>query len=205
MIYYMSTKTLVKEFTKEHSPKQILDCDFISFSQRVSACPYQLSYSERIFFGLERDKDDINIKLVKKHILNSFDDLELIIRMITNSVVEPNKLFVLLSSPKEVKTRYPYFFAKAIEDIFHYPIIDYKNDKHKDFYYDPTLVVNISAYYNAEVQLHLIGLDAFEKLKTKTMKKLFKAVGIYEKGMDREEMIDIYITKYSLPFKIRGR
>lgn len=200
----MSTKTLVKEFTKEHSPKEILDCDFISFSHRVSTCPYQLTYSDRIFFGLETGKDDVNIKLVKKHILNSFDDLTLIIKMITNSVVEPNKLFIILSSPKELKTRYPYFFAKAIEDIFHYPIIDYKNDKHKDFYYNPTLVVNISAHYSAEVQLHSIDLDEFEKLKTKTMKKLFKAVGIYEKGMDREEMIDIYITKYALPFQIQG-
>ena len=201
MIYYMSTKTLVKEFTKDHSPKEILDCEFISFSHRVNNCEYSLGYSDRIFFGLEENAD-ANIRLVKKHLLNQYDDMKLLMNMISNSVVKPKKIFIILSSPKEVKTRYPYFFAKAIEEIFNYPIIDYEKDRYKDFSYDPSLVVNIITYYSAKIYLDAIGSCDFEKLKTKDMKRLFKDVGIYEKGMDREEMIDVYDYRYGLPFKI---
>ena len=200
MIYYMSTKTLVKEFQKDHSPEEILDCEFISFSHRVVGANHSLEYSDRIFFGLDAYQDDKNIAMVKNHLKDQFDDMVLIINMIENCIIKPDKVFIILSSPKETRTRYPYFYAKSIEELFKYPIIDYKKDKYKDFYYDPTEVLNICSYYIANIKLELMDFNNFKKLSKKKMKSLFKDAGIYEKGMDKDEMIEIF-EDHNLPFR----
>lgn len=206
MIYYMSTKTLVKIFEKEHSPNEILDCVFISFSTRVipTTNTRTITYDNRIFFGLEANKDEFNIDLVKNGIRNNARTCGVITQMLLEALVDKTKIFIILSSPAESKTRYPYFLAKAIEDLYKYPIIDYKNDRFKDFSYNPKEVLNRINHSRALIKLRSLTQDDFRKLPKKQKKMLFKTIGIYEKGMDVEEMIDIFEQRFGwgLPFHI---
>ena len=210
MIYHMTTKTLVKEFTKDHSPDEILDCDFISFSTRVQGCNVQLHYGQKIFFGLEAvdanavNKDKLiasNIELCKKSLVDTTTNLKHCLNIVANAIADPKKTFVILYSPKEAKTLMPAYYMKAIEELLGYPIIDYKEDKHKDFTYKPKRCLKVIDYYIAKINLDTMSLDDFKKLPEKEKKRLLKMVKLYSKDMDEDMMDDTFEDKFwDLPF-----
>ena len=204
MIYYMDTKTLVKDFTKVHTPKEILDCTFVIFSSRI--CPNKnmkrISYSNRCFYLLEEDMG-FNLRLVRKEITSSLNDMDVIIRMMREAIVFPDKIFIILSTPKEVKTKCPRILALVLEEMFGYPIIDYKNGKYLDYKYDPKECVDKLSFWSAYFNKQLIGQnpELLKDLDKKKKKKTLKILGRYEKGMSNSEMNAI-LTEDGLPFKL---
>lgn len=208
MIYHMSTKTLVKEFTKDHNPEEILDCEFIAFSNRVQGCA-KLVYSQRLFFGLESlDENDVNetitsnVILCKRSLKSSGTNLSTCANMVLNAITNPKKTFVILYSPKEEKTLMPKYYMVAIEELLGYPIIDYKNDKYKDFSYKPKRTLKAIDYYIADYKLRSLSLNDFKHCSNKMKKRLLKDVNLYEKSMDEDDMMEVFEDKFwDLPFK----
>ena len=204
MIYFMDTKTLVKDFTKVQTPKNILDCTFVVFSSRI--CPgrgmKRITYSNRCFYLLEEDMH-YNIKLIRQELSSSIHDLDTIIKMVRESIAFPDKIFIILSSPKEVKTTYPLILANTITHMFGYPVIDYKNGRYHDYKYNPKECVDKLKYWMAYFNKELIS-DNPERLREvskKQKKKILKTLGRYEKGMSGSEMNQI-LTEDGLPFNL---
>lgn len=212
MIYYMSTKTLVTKFTKEHSPKEILDCRFYSFSNRLIPSKQMTSipYSQKLFFGLcgvadSPEKSALtksNIDLVVKHIMDDSESGLVLSDLVKNSLVDKDKIFIILSSKRETKTQFPFYLAKAIEEAFRYPVVNYNSkERFEDHYYDPKDVLKRVNYIQARALLNSFSYDDFKKKKKREMKELLSDAGYDVKGMDSEEMLDLFEDEYGLPFR----
>lgn len=210
MIYYMSTKTLVKKFTKEHSPKEILDCDFYIFSNRIISPSnvQSIPFSQRIFFGLssvDGDSDKLaltrsNIDLVVKHILHDPTTGIVLSDLVKKSLVEKDRIFIILSSEKETKTQFPFYLAKAIEEAFHYPVVNYNKERFEDHYYDPKDVLKRITFIQSRALLESLSYEEFVKKKKREKRELLSAAGFDVSGMDSEELEDLFEENYCQPF-----
>lgn len=206
MICYLDTKTLVNEFTDELSPGEILDCEFVIVSTRINASKTDKNvtmsplYSEKLIFALDSDDYKENFDLIKSELLKSASKMSLIINMVTKSLIE-KKTIVMVCSKCEMKTGYLKLIADVIQDLFKYPVIDYKKDKEKEFVYTPTTVANRIKKVEKIVTDNLLNdADNREKaiklMNKKEMKKKLKKMGLYSKSMDKYDMKDMLKTFY---------
>lgn len=204
MIYFMDTKTLVKDFTKVQLPKDILDCTFVIFSSRIvpEHGMMRIRYSNRIFYLLEDDMK-YNIDIVKRELVDSTTDLNTLIKMMRETLAFPEKIFIILSTPKEMKTKFPVILGAAITEMFGYPVIDYKNHRYTEYKYNPKDCVDKLSYWTAHYNKLLIGENPhlLHEMKKKTKKNTLKKLGRYEKGMSNSEMNQI-LSEDGLPFHI---
>ena len=204
MIYYLDTKTLMEEFTDEHSPSEILDCEFVIVSTRINARDKEENviksklYSEKLIFALDSDDHYENFHMVKDEILKSPSKIYLIIKMVTYALIN-KKTIVLLCSKNEMKTGYLRLVAEVTEKLFEYPVIDYKKDREKTFYYDPVVVAKKIKKIENEVTKRLLKDQdnrerALKLMSKKDMKKELKKIGLYSKDMDKSDMKDMLKT-----------
>lgn len=211
MIYYMSTKTLVNDFNKNQTPEEILESDYISFSSRI--IPYkqmkQIPFSMSCVFSLLPIDDssllekneciEKNIDIVRLQLIKNDRSLCVINNIITENLVFPKKIFIILSSPNEFNTKYPYYLGRAIYDLYKFPVIDYEKDRYKEYTYKPKEVLNRIDYYKAMIILNNLNDETIKKMTIKEKKKLLKNAHLWEKGMTEDDANDI-LEQYSLPF-----
>lgn len=191
MIYYMDTKTLVKKFSNTFSPDIVLGSKYILFSARMipSEKYSKLSYQQNVFFGLSEDLYK-NIEIIKRSLSESPNDLNILCNIIEESLVFPNSITVILSTPNETKTKYPEYMAKSIEEMFKYPIIDFKHGLKEKYSYNPKVTCKRLKYFKA-LNNKIIFEDHPERIKEiskKARKETLKMLGGYQKGMTQEEI-----------------
>lgn len=203
MIYYLDTKTLVEDFTNDHKEREILDCKFVTVSSRIvtKKNPKIITtefYSERILFAMEPEDEELNMNLMRDNLLKNSRNASLLIDMMTHSAIG-KETYLLLCSPNEIRTGYIKYLSKAISELFEYPVINYKKDKNKVFYYDPVVVAkNISRIEKKVTKDLLKNKYNRQKLVSimtkKEMIKKLKKMELYKKGMSKSEMIDMLNT-----------
>lgn len=201
----MSSKTLVKEFTKLFTPEEILGCTIIPFSNKIVHTGNNITFNQTVLFGLDNEMSlDININIIREGLVLNYSDLGVIIDIVRRSLVFPDDIFIILSTPVETKTRYPYYLRKTIEDMFCYPIIDFKKGRHKEYRYDMAEVAERINYWTAKYYKEAITSfpDTIENFNKKQKKKILKTLGDYEKGMSEEEMNNVLTYDTCLPFHI---
>lgn len=210
MIYYMSTKTLVNNFTKEINPEVILGCTFVKYSTRISNTEKMktITYSERTVFGLKEttvEKHMVdNIRITKKFLLSDLTSMVTIINMVATSLANKNEIFVILSSKKEYDSGITMILAKTIEDMFKYPIINYKKEKDNSFSYDETETVN--RLYHFKIVANWLRYQKYEgsiDVATKEeLKDVAKLINVWQKGMSKKDMKTAIHDCAGLPFRL---
>lgn len=216
MVYFMSTKTLVKEFEKDYGPDSILGCNLILFSNRIipaskKSPSYEkiksINYNNEYFFGLVSDEtiDDKmrNTSLIHKMLWGpERRAIPIINNMIRDQIAFPDEIVIILTSEDEYKTKFIHYLAKAIEEIYEYPIINYKKDKHKDFTYKPNKVFKRMEKVRRHYYKLLLKDGEFDytHMKKDVKMKILSDVGLYEKGMSEDEMNECFMQQASLPF-----
>lgn len=204
MLYYMSTKTLVEDYAKVFTPKQVLESTFALFSNRIipERGIIKIPYNQTVFFALENDNDK-NIQIIRNNILDNVLMINSICTLVRKSLAEPNSLNVILSSPREMKTKYPFYLAQTIENMFEYPVIDFKKGKNKSYKYNPKKVYLHLQYYSAYSNKLVFddNPDRVDELSMKALKNMTKILGLYEKGMTKKEIKEILKKDSRLPFR----
>lgn len=204
MIYYMSTKTLVKEFTPMYTPEEILGCNFIKLSNKIIKTPSvkTIPFDNRAFYMLEDDVD-YNLKVITDSIIDNPITLSILLQIIQDSLLYPNHVHIIVSSPNEIKTRYPEFFARAVSEMFQYPIIDFKKSKDMTFKYNEYDVYNNIYHYSNILLYNECGTNTslIHKLSKKRKKDILKTMNLYEPGMDIDE-INSTLLSAGLPFSM---
>lgn len=197
MMYFMSTETLTEEYTKDHSLKEILETKFVLVSSRIkyphcdNVIPSKL-YDEKLIFAMYGDKDDY--KIIQKGIEDSVDKIKEVMRFVTRSLINDERI-VFLATNNEMKTGYLKVVAKVISDMFEYPVIDYKKDRKKDFFYDSVVVAKRLKFYEDSLIDFALSTEygrrmALRLMNKKDMKKELKKIGMYSKTMSKSEMRD---------------
>lgn len=204
MIYFMSTKTLTKEFYNTFSPDIILESKYVLFSAKMipSEKYEKIAYRQNVFFALENDEYK-NINIIREELTSSARDLGVLCKCIEESIVFPDNIIVILSTPKEIKSKYPYYLAKTIESMFEYPIIDFKHGRYKKYNYNPKNTCRRLKYYKALVNKRVFE-DYPERVKEitkKSRKETLKVLGGYQKGMTQEEIDRELVYTEHFPFK----
>lgn len=203
MIYFMDTETLTESFTKDHDWNEILETNFVLVSNRIH---YQKTdniihsslYDEKIIFAMYGSKEDYNI--IRNSIEKSDKKIFELIGIISKSMIL-NERFILLTTKSEMNTGYLKTLSEIIEDMFEYPIIDYKKDRYKSFTYHPSRVGKNIKYYEDNVLKKIlttpIGREkAVEYMTKKEMKKILKKKGLYSKAMSKSDMKDMLKVFY---------
>ena len=200
----MDTKTLVEDYTNDHTREEILNTEFVIVSTRIQAGKEENVfksglYSERVIFALDGEYDR-DFEIVYDKIMKSTEMLGFIIKLMTFVLVE-KRTVVLLCSPCEMKTKYIELVSNVIETLFKYPVIDYKKDKYKTFHYDPVVVAKrIKKMSNYLADILLEDEDnrkkAVKMMSKKEMKKELKKLDMYHKDMSKSEMKDMLQTFY---------
>ena len=138
-------------------------------------------------------KEDYNI--IRNSIEKSDKKIFELIGIISKSMIL-NERFILLTTKSEMNTGYLKTLSEIIEDMFEYPIIDYKKDRYKSFTYHPSRVGKNIKYYEDNVLKKIlttpIGREkAVEYMTKKEMKKILKKKGLYSKVMSKSDMKDM--------------
>lgn len=203
MIYFLDTKTLVNVFTKEHTREEILNAEFVIVSTRVYSKNEKNVfnsnlYQEKLIFSLDGDDSERDYEIVRKGLMTNERIVKFLIKLMTYVLIE-KKTVILLCSTNEMKTGYLKLVSKVIENTFSYPIIDYKNDRFKTFYYDPVVVakrIKSMEKYLVDNLLEdeLNRKEAVKLMTKKEMKKELKKLGMYHKDMTKSEMKDMLKT-----------
>lgn len=203
MIYFMDTETLTESFTKDHDWNEILETNFVLVSNRIQYrktdhIMYSSLYDEKIIFAMYGSKEDYNI--IRNSIEKSDKKVFELIEIISKSMIF-NERFILLTTKSEMKTGYLKALSEIIEDMFEYPIIDYKKDRYKSFTYHPARVGKNIKYYEDNVLKEFlsnsIGREkALEYMTKKEMKKILKKKGLYSKVMSKSDMKDMLKVFY---------
>ena len=123
-----------------------------------------------------------------------------LIEIISKSMIF-NERFILLTTKSEMKTGYLKALSEIIEDMFEYPIIDYKKDRYKSFTYHPARVGKNIKYYEDNVLKEFLSTSigrekALEYMTKKEMKKILKKKGLYSKVMSKSDMKDMLKVFY---------
>lgn len=205
MIYTMSTKTLVKEFTPLFTPEEILGCTFIPFSNKIVSNKGCITFNQTVLFGLDNEVAlEINTKIIEDGLVLNYSDLEMVIEIVRKSLAFPDDIFIILSTPKETRTQYPYYLAKTIEQMFCYPVIDFKTGRDKEYRYDMLEVVEKIEFWTAKYYKEAISSfpDNIKKFNKKKKKRILKILGLYSKGMTEEEMDSELVYDQRLPFRL---
>ena len=79
--------------------------------------------------------------------------------------------------------------------MFEYPVIDYKKDRKKDFFYDSVVVAKRLKFYEDSLIDFALSTEygrrmALRLMNKKDMKKELKKIGMYSKTMSKSEMRD---------------
>lgn len=203
MIYFMDTETLTESFTKDHDWNEILETNFVLVSNRIQYrktdhIMYSSLYDEKIIFAMYGSKEDYNI--IRNSIEKSDKKVFELIEIISKSMIF-NERFILLTTKSEMKTGYLKALSEIIEDMFEYPIIDYKKDRYKSFTYHPARVGKNIKYYEDNVLKEFLSTSigrekALEYMTKKEMKKLLKKKGLYSKVMSKSDMKDMLKVFY---------
>ena len=203
MIYFMDTETLTESFTKDHDWNEILETNFVLVSNRIQYrktdhIMYSSLYDEKIIFAMYGSKEDYNI--IRNSIEKSDKKVFELIEMISKSMIF-NERFILLTTKSEMKTGYLKALSEIIEDMFEYPIIDYKKDRYKSFTYHPARVGKNIKYYEDNVLKEFLSTSigrekALEYMTKKEMKKILKKKGLYSKVMSKSDMKDMLKVFY---------
>lgn len=199
MIYFMDTYTLVKEYTKDHTSKEVLDTLFVPVSSRIRIPEKEPNvigtdlYAEKLIFALTGSKEDKEV--VSRGVFEDPSKTALVMNIITRALVEKRRV-VLLCSPNEMKTHYIEVLAKVIEEKFDYPVINYKKNKNKDYIYDPVKVAKKIKQVENYVITNLLEEERYRKksldlMSKEEMKKKLKELKLYSKGMSKSEMKDM--------------
>ena len=98
-----------------------------------------------------------------------------------------------------MKTGYLRLVAKVIENTFSYPVIDYKKEREKTFYYDPVIVAKKIKATEKYLLAHLLEdesnrKEAVKLMTKKEMKKELKKLDLYHKDMTKSDMKDMLQT-----------
>ena len=203
MIYFLDTKTLVETFTKEHTRKEILDTEFVIVSTRIHSKVEKNIfnselYQEKLIFSLDGDDSNRDYEIVKRGLMDNERVVKFLIKLMTFVLVE-KRTVVLLCSPNEMKTGYLRLVAKVIENTFSYPVIDYKKEREKTFYYDPVVVAKKIKVTEKYLLAHLLEdesnrKEAVKLMSKKEMKKELKKLDLYHKDMTKSDMKDMLQT-----------
>lgn len=203
MIYFMDTETLTESFTKDHDWNEILETNFVLVSNRIQYrktdhIMYSSLYDEKIIFAMYGSKEDYNI--IRNSIEKSDKKVFELIEIISKSMIF-NERFILLTTKSEMKTGYLKALSEIIEDMFEYPIIDYKKDRCKSFTYHPARVGKNIKYYEDNVLKEFLSTSigrekALEYMTKKEMKKILKKKGLYSKVMSKSDMKDMLKVFY---------
>ena len=203
MIYFLDTKTLVETFTKEHTRKEILDTEFVVVSTRIQSKKEKNVfnselYQEKLIFSLDGDDSNRDYEIVKRGLMDNERVVKFLIKLMTFVLVE-KRTVVLLCSPNEMKTGYLRLVAKVIENTFSYPVIDYKKEREKTFYYDPVVVAKKIKAIEKYLLAHLLEdesnrKEAVKLMTKKEMKKELKKLDLYHKDMTKSDMKDMLQT-----------
>lgn len=203
MIYFLDTKTLVETFTKEHTRKEILDTEFVIVSTRIQSKKEKNVfnselYQEKLIFSLDGDDSNRDYEIVKRGLIDNERVVKFLIKLMTFVLVE-KRTVVLLCSPNEMKTGYLRLVAKVIENTFSYPVIDYKKEREKTFYYDPVVVAKNIKATEKYLLAHLLEdesnrKEAVKLMTKKEMKKELKKLDLYHKDMTKSDMKDMLQT-----------
>lgn len=200
----MSTKTLVEEYAKVFTPEQVLESTFALFSSRLppERNALKIGYYQNTIFCLKNNLQE-NIFYIEKDITSSAQSLSVICHLIRLSLAEPDSLSVILSSPREYKTKYPFYLAKTIEDMFEYPIIDFKKGRYENYRYKPKKTYKLLQYWSARSNWLVFQdfPDRVRELSAEKRKNMAKVLGLYEKGMNKKEIIEVLTySQDRLPF-----
>lgn len=203
MIYFLDTKTLVETFTKEHTRKEILDTEFVIVSTRIHSKVEKNIfnselYQEKLIFSLDGDDSNRDYEIVKRGLMDNERVVKFLIKLMTFVLVE-KRTVVLLCSPNEMKTGYLRLVSKVIENTFSYPVIDYKKEREKTFYYDPVVVAKKIKATEKYLLAHLLEdesnrKEAVKLMTKKEMKKELKKLDLYHKDMTKSDMKDMLQT-----------
>lgn len=203
MIYFMDTETLTESFTKDHDWNEILETNFVLVSNRIhyqktDHIIYSSLYDERMIFAMYGSKEDYNI--IRYSIEKSDKKIFELIEIIGKSMIL-NERFILLTTKSEMNTGYLKTLSEIIEDMFEYPIIDYKKDRYKSFTYDPARVGKNIKKYEDNVLKGILSTSygrgmSLKYMTKKEMKKILKKKGLYSKVMSKSDMKDMLKVFY---------
>ena len=199
----MDTETLTESFTKDHDWNEILETNFVLVSNRIQYrktdhIMYSSLYDEKIIFAMYGSKEDYNI--IRNSIEKSDKKVFELIEIISKSMIF-NERFILLTTKSEMKTGYLKALSEIIEDMFEYPIIDYKKDRYKSFTYQTARIRKNIKYYEDNVLKEFLSTSigrekALEYMTKKEMKKILKKKGLYSKVMSKSDMKDMLKVFY---------
>lgn len=200
MIYYMDTVTLMKKYSK--LPVDVIEnTNFIIISSRIHVTKNRdnVLMASNLFInsgmlkgvGMEMDSDPEQARFnFKMFLLREPKPMNLICSSI-EAFITANENTVFLCSPKELKVGYMQIIADVIEDIYHFPVCEFPEER--DF--DLKDVVERLIYYKKEIRnLHIQKMKPFEirkyveKLSKKKIKKELKHRKLDYEGLDIDEM-----------------
>lgn len=200
MIYYADTITLMKKYAKE-DPEVIKKTNFIIISSRIKVTKeYEnVLMASNMFInsgmlkgvGMELDSDsELAKEKFKFFLLREPKSLDLIISTVQAFLVaDENTLF--LCSPNELRSGYMQIIAETIEDLLHFPVCLYPEERS----FDLEDVLERLLYYKKEVKrLHRMKMRPAEVrryvtgLSKKKVKKELKHRKLDYDGLDLDEM-----------------
>lgn len=208
-IYYMHGKTFKKIFLKEN-PNKILKSTFILISTQIRTTgKYNdnvinlsniLYPNERVMSDM---RDILNESYFKELYYKQLDDNRLLLARIVKESVNSNNTIILLCTELEYENGYIRMLADYIEEVFDYPVYNYKRVKQGKEKSRP-FGKNHVLYKCEKIIEKSIKKKRKELLKTKSgrkkildnmtkdeMIKKLKKLQLYVSGMEKDEMYDI--------------
>lgn len=210
MIYYISTKDLMKKYSK--LPKKAIDdTNFIVLSNRVritkerqnvlSATHMLINGGQLKGVGMDIHTDSpLARDQFKYFLLKNPKSLSLLVSMIECDIAAGENS-VLICSPEELKVGYMEVICDVINELFHYRINQYPEKSE----FDPEDTIKRVLYYKKEIKKRKFDMMSdgeklryVQKLSKKKLKKALIKQGEDVDGLSRVDMEDIFLQNMAL-------
>lgn len=208
----MDGETFINMYIKEN-PSKVLRTQFVlvsstirktgKYEKQVINANSTLYPSQRLILDCDDYKHDSQYH---DEYMNQLDDNKPFIATLIKYAIEDNETVVFLCGRKEKKYYYLKLLKKYVMDKFGFQIFDYKKFKNGNECvkkYDPAVSLSIceKILKNAAKRQKKQMLSTengkkqlFSNLNKDQLKKECKKRGLYVKGMNKDEMIDMLMT-----------
>ena len=200
MIYYMDTNTLMKKYSK--LPVDVIEkTNFIIISSRIKVTKNRdnVLVASNMFInsgmlkgvGMELESDpERALQNFKMFLLKEPKPFSLLCASV-EAYITAGENTVFLCSPNEMKIGYMRIIADAMQDLFHFPVCEFPEERA----FDLEDVIKRVLYYKKEIKkLHIKKMNRaeirrfIEKLSKKKLMKELKHRKLDYEGLDSGEM-----------------